>query len=540
MVNQTPKGRPGKLMAAPGLCKTLRDFEGDVDSNYRLCCEPTFEGTNEGGLQSCPSIKIHESDKATLNQLYKKGSAIVCQSQPKEGNDGPENPYFDWIKKENLTGDEKKQLCDILEQFTNKTETAANRAYSTQIQFASPSSTKTPVIVSHYSVAAGKEIKIGDETEKAKKECSDALNTRKTKLGEVIRAEIYNDLCDQGYVGDGDFCDDDGDQEDEMAEVLAKVKEELRKTNDDVISACSRFTNTDLKDVMQTMINLSTSDDSNLNQAAANVCGSLPWMYWRSFNNGRNSIPNTLIPDDGDDCQEPNYGNWELRLPQNRSTLNVKIDVMKALGQWNSRCDYSTEDYCLEDCKNTKVDAYLNSLRAVVETQFFKDLRTDETKFTDICRNLRMTPKDVNRTNGMIKTGVLGSEFKSLIEGQIQIADRSVSGFKFATQPSLSGQMALKDDWMRSALDNIPRRTLSTLSRTLGNAHSQNAEIFCEFNHPEDASTAPLPVFSQNPFMVMYSMGKSLGGDPDWDTSVGLYPLGAFRDKAECKAWTPQ
>lgn len=526
-------------MSAPGFCRTLRDFEGDVDSNYKLCCNATYEGTNGGGLQSCPSIKTHETDNGALTKLYEKGSAIVCQSQPYEGNAGPENPYFDWIKKEELNEGEKIQLCGILRQFTNRS--AEDRTYSTQIQFASPSSTKTPVIVSHYSVAAGKEIQIGNETDNAKKECSDALNTRKTNLAQVIRAEIYYDLCDQENIpGDSYFCDGDGDGEQSMADVLADVKGELRETNDVVISKCSQFTNADLKDVMQTMINLSTSDDSTLNQAAANVCGSLPWMYWRSFNNGRNDIQSSLFT--AVECEEPKGADeslWELRLPQNSSTLNVKIDVKKAQDQWNSRCTGSTVSRCIARCNNTKVDSYLNSLRAVVDTQFFKDLSFEETdaKFTDICRNLRMTPKDVNRTNGIIKTGVLGSEFKSLIEGKYDIDDKSVSGSKFATEPSTNPQMSLKDDSMK----NGPGLQRTSLLRKLYNAHLEYTDIICEFNNPEDASAAPLPVFSQNPFMVMYSMGKSLGDNTVglWDNTVGLYPLGAFRDKDECEAWPP-
>lgn len=525
-------------MSAPGFCRTLRDFEGDVDSNYKLCCDSTYEGTNGGGLQSCPSIKTHETDNGALTKLYEKGSAIVCQSQPYEGNAGPENPYFDWIKKEELNEGEKIQLCGILRQFTNRS--AEDRTYSTQIQFASPSSTKTPVIVSHYSVAAGKEIQIGNETDSAKKECSDALTARKTNLAQVIRAEIYNDLCDQENIAE-DFCDGDSESEQSMADVLAEVKRELRTSNDVVISKCSQFTNADLKDVMQTMINLSTSDDSTLNQAAANVCGSLPWMYWRSFNYGRNSIPDRLMA--LDECEEPNGGKWELRLPQNSSTLNVKIDVKKAQDQWSKRCVSASDEYCLEDCNNTTVDSYLNSLRAVVDTQFFKDLSfkdlaTDEAKFTDICRNLRMTPKDVNRTNGIIKTGVLGSEFKSLIEGKYDIDDKSVSGSKFATEPSTNPQMSLKDDYMK----NGPGLQRTSLLRKLYKAHSDYTDIICEFNNPEDASAAPLPVFSQNPFMVMYSMRKKLGDNTEslWNDTVGLYPLGAFRDKAECEAWPPE
>lgn len=503
-------------------CQTLQSFEGDVDLVFEMCCNddteppPTSSPFSAVSTLACPSIKIDNSDRGNMVSSFKQESAIVCESQVQMQNNEPFNPFFSLLKKNQLDQSDKARLCEVIRRFRNPTP-QDGILLSTQIQFADPASTKTPVIISHYS--SNSNIGFGSEDEKNKLSCATTLGERKNALKQTLRAQLYNDLCEQDYIDrNSQFCQGNG-FEHSIAQILSESKADLQKVNNRLLDNCSGISNEGLKDVMRTMINLATSPDRTLNQAAANVCGAVPFMFWRKFNNNKNNIPNQLFTITT--CTEPKGGNWELRLPESRSVVNPFIQIYKAQEQWQGATMVDRR------CINRNVDQYLNSLKAVVETQFFRSLTPDllNTPFVNMCRNLRMTAANVNRSNGRIKTGVFGSEFRDLVDGRLNLDSNEISGFGFIEE-SQGSQMALKDNFMKQS-EFIQEKWIDRMYI----AHIEDPELYCE------QERSLLPAFSNNPFLVQFVVRKRLGGENVRPPSDDDYPLGTFESLEDCVKW---
>jgi hypothetical protein len=167
-----------------------------------------------------------------------------------------------------------------------------------------------------------------------------------------------------------------------------------------------------------------------------------------------------------------------------------------------------------------------------------EEMKTSEAyHMINVCRNLRMDSSMINRSNGMIKTGVLGSEFRELVES------------KQFLKPAPDGQMLLKDqtfmDWTSdehldgvfnsSTFDNLYYAHMDNVGRPT------NAELLCELEDPANPAKL-LPMYSNNPYLVAYTLGRSLDkSEPTFPSTNFLterYPLG-YVSKEECLAWPP-
>jgi hypothetical protein len=518
-------------------CSTLDWYQGDVKDAFYRCCDdgetpppaqPAFDPNN----LVCPSMKMRVDDRGDLTQIYRGTNSIVCASQPKLIGTEPSNEFFFDIRKE-LSSSQKSHLCSIISRLRVNEEDESNRMISTQIRFANPSSTRTPVIVSHYSRPKGEDIGFESESTEAKMQCSNALAERREVLGDLLRAEIYEDMCVNEYIDSQSvFCAGDGRREKGMSEITADLRSRLGEANRVMQQACSNFTNQELKDLMGTVIELATSSDKRLNDAAASVCAAIPNMYWRRFNNSRSEIPSNLFPQSTDsDCAEPE--DFSLRLPDRSKSLNNFINPYKAMTQWRRRKN-------LRSCRNQAVDRYLGSMTEISKMEFMsnpmsgnaKEMQTsDAYNFINVCRNLSMDSVMINRSSGKIGTGVLGSEFRQLVENRQFL------------RPAASGDLALKDGEFLNWADNDKGFELleNVDFNSIMSSHEDetNRKLLCELEDPATPEKSIMPVFSNNPFMVAYTIARSMTPAGDAPTPSFLedsYPLGQM-SKEECLVW---
>ncbi len=513
------------------ICSTLDQYEGDVNTVFLMCCagqtpsaEPAFDPNN----LVCPSMKMRVEDRGDLTEIYRGTNSIVCASQPKLIGTEPSNEFFFDVGKE-LSSSQKTQLCSIISRLRVNEEEESNRTISTQIKFADPSSTRTPVIVSHYSIPKGEDIGFETESTEAKMRCSNALAERREVLGDLLRAEIYEDMCINQYLDPtSTFCAGDSGYEKAMSEITADLRRRLGETNRNLQQACSDFNNQELKELMGTMIDLATSSDRRLNEAAASVCSSIPYMYWRRFNNSKTSIPSDLF-NFRTDCVEPE--DFSLRLPESSSSLNIFINPYKAMEQWRGRVDP-------RKCRNGAVDRYLGSMTEISKMEFMsnpmsgnaKEMQTsDAYHMVNVCRNMRMDSVMTNRSSGKIGTGVLGSEFRQLVENRQFL------------RPAASGDLALKDGEFLNWKDNDQGLALLEYVDfdSIMSSHETNRELLCELEDPATPEKSIMPVFSNNPFMVAYTIARSMtpeGNAPTPSFLEDSYPLGQM-SKEECLVW---
>ena len=304
---------------------------------------------------------------------------------------------------------------------------------------------------------------------------------------------------------------------------------------------CTNLSNPELKDLMTTMIDLATSNQKMLNQAARKVCESIPYLYLRKFS-GRDTLPPFWFSDGNCDPVERGLDTlpFSLRAPAAKTSLNKFFNPYKVKREWDARCQGrdSTINRCNPRCKNEIVQNWVNSMRAVSDLEFMSNsqganarnmAQDDRDHFVNVCSNLSMDSVMTNRSSGKIGTGVLGSEFRQLVENRQFL------------RPAASGDLALKDGEFLNWKDNDQGFELleNVNFGSIMDSHKTNRELLCELEDPATPEKSIMPVFSNNPFMVAYTIARSMtpeGNAPTPSFLEDSYPLGQM-SKEECLVW---
>lgn len=471
------------------ICSRVEDYEGDVTMALDRCCgggSNSSEGTFDHN--ACPSNPLLGSES---KMEYGSASASVCSyTTPQTGVTEYRNPYFNLRRQTGpLTEPQRSQLCSALE------GAAPPAAGFASISFSNPDAAHIGPVVTQFSMSKGEKVRANYESEADRATCQNALRDRKQRVEEYMKLKTYEQMCDRYelefarlQVG---FCAG-------LKEQIATKRSEIQGL--EVADKCSQFNNPDLRNLMHSLVEFTTSESKVLNAAGFSVCSTLPSIFYRRLVN-----PSGIVNLTGD-CE-----NAELVGPGGVANpkMNIHTAKMKSCPQ--------TERFL------TSLDIVFNSgLMDTVGKEGDPDRMEKDPSFNVLraCSNFLLDPSamvqlnNLGRTNSPSSTftpGIFATEFGAVKDGS----------FLRSTSASLQDRILKQDEFLENF--TVANMDLGNTCRFV----SENRETLCHLEST-DVEPRPLPFFSNNPFLQLYSIRKQLGVVDDFQYDVvDLNPVGA-------------
>lgn len=488
-------------------CSTIKDFEGDVVMALNRCCN--------GGSSDPPPEFQH--DACPVNTLlgsrskleYSSASASVCSYlTPPQGTSEYRNEYYDWGTGMNgqptsLTPAQKQQLCSALNAIKPPDEEEAYNTNVVNVNFYNPQVAYIGPVVTRFSLSKGGEVRANYELEEDNRKCTEALAKRKELVAEYMKLETYNQICTRFpdlplTSPTSTFCTGLG------AEIDAK-RAEIKAL--DVPATCSKFDNPDLKNLMHSLLEFTTSNSEILNRVGFNTCTSLPSIFYRRFVDSRGIVQSNKV------C-----GNSEIMGPG--GNVNTKMNISTAVA--NAKGCTDTRRFL------TSLDIVFNSAAMNVVGQ--ADRMKQDPSFTVVsaCSNFSLGPSAMVQLNNLGKTnvptstftpGIFATEFEAIKNGTYL---NSKSG---RTQDGILKRNGFLDSFITESMTYQDQCELL----------KGNLKVLCALEST-DIEPRPLPFFSNNPYLQLFSIREQLGVVEDnyVEDVVDMNPVGAT-ETSECE-----
>lgn len=493
-------------MSTGAICSRIQDYEGDVVMALNRCCggeqgdPPTIDGDWHGTCT--PNDLMGTSSKLE----YSSAGASVCSysSPPRAASAEYRNEYHDWGTNGNeLTPNQKQQLCSALNAARppGNADSNSGNLNLASVSFYNPEAAYIGPVVTRFSLSKGEGVRANYENENDGVRCREALRERKQRVEEYMKLETYKQICDrypgtiEAAVKPQSFCAGlDAD--------IAAKRAEIERL--DVPEACSKFNNPDLKNLMHSLLEFTTSNSEVLNRVGFNVCTSLPSIFYRRFVNPTG--PTGVVRLTEEVC-----GNSEIIGPG--GNVNQKMNIPAAVTKG-------------ANCQNTR--RFLNSLDIVYRSAVMSAIGESDRMETDpsynvvsVCSKFALDPgamvqlNNLGRTNAPRSTftpGIFAAEFESVKDGSY-LQSKTAS-----SQDSLLKNTAFLDQFIAESMTN-QCRYLTTM---------ENRKVLCSLEST-DVEPRPLPFFSNNPYLQLFSIREKLGvekGVDDFEDVVYMNPVG--------------
>jgi len=485
------------------ICSRIQDYEGDVVMALNRCC---------GGEQGDATIDESQWHRTcTPNDLmgtspkleYSSASASVCSysSPPRAVSAEYRNEYHDWGTNGNeLTPNQKQQLCSALNAARppGNADGDSGNLNLASVSFYNPEAAYIGPVVTRFSLSKGEGVRANFEKDEDGVRCREALVQRKQRVEEYMKLETYKQICDrypgtiQEAANSPSFCAGlDADIAAKRAEIEALG----------VPEACSKFNNPDLKNLMHSLLEFTTSNSEVLNRVGFNVCTSLPSIFYRRFVNPRGFVR----------APEEVCGNSEIIGPG--GNVNPKMNIPAAVTKGSG-------------CETTH--RFLNSLDIVYSSAAMREIGESDRMETNpsynvvsVCSKFSLDPGAMVQLNNLGKTnaprstftpGIFAAEFESVKDGSY-----------LQSKTALSQDSLLKKD---DFLEQFIAESMTDQCDYLATMTNQN--VLCQLEST-DVEPRPLPFFSNNPYLQLFSIREKLGvkGVDDFeDDVVYMNPVG--------------